>query len=58
MNSTQEDAKKTKRQLRLWPGVVIVVAQLLLWFVLPQLMPDEDLLGLVGPLICTVAFAA
>jgi len=55
MNPTQEDARKTKRQLRLWPGVVIVVAQLLFRFVLPVVMPDQDLIGLLGPVVCTLA---
>jgi len=55
MNPTQEDAKNTKRQLRLWPGVVIVVAQSLLWFVLPVVMPEQDLISLFWPLICTLA---
>src|SRR5215472_8550765 len=55
MNPTQKNAKEIKRHLRLWPGVVIIVALLLLRFVLPVVMPDEDLLGLFGPLICTLA---
>jgi outer membrane protein assembly factor BamB len=55
MNPAQEDAKKNKRQLRLWPGVVILVAQLLLRFVLPVVMPEQELIGLLGPPICTFA---
>jgi outer membrane protein assembly factor BamB len=36
------------RQLRLWPGVVIVILQWLLRFVLPGIVPDALLYGLLG----------
>src|SRR6516164_2042493 len=55
MNPTQEDVRRHKRPLRLWPGVVIVVALLLLRFVVPVLMPDQELIGLFEPLVCTLA---
>jgi outer membrane protein assembly factor BamB len=37
-----------RRPLRLWPGVVIVILQLLLRFALPVVAPDAQLYGLLG----------
>jgi outer membrane protein assembly factor BamB len=40
----------TRKPLRLWPGVVIVILQLLLRFVVPVVVPDALLVGvLAGP---------
>jgi outer membrane protein assembly factor BamB len=41
---------RARKPLRLWPGVVIVILQLLLGFVIPALVPDAMLVGvLAGP---------
>ena len=43
--------KSTERKpLRLWPGVVIVVLQWLLWLVIPWVVPGDDamMLGVFG----------
>jgi outer membrane protein assembly factor BamB len=37
-----------RRPLRLWPGVVIVIVQWLLWFVVPVVAPDAALVGMLG----------
>src|ERR1700687_1794785 len=44
-----------RRPLRLWPGVVPVVLQWLLWFVLPIVVPEATLYGLFGGLFCALA---
>src|SRR5262245_4283162 len=40
--------------LRLWPGVAIVIVQLLLRFVFPIISPDAALVGIVGGAIGAV----
>jgi outer membrane protein assembly factor BamB len=37
-----------RKPLRLWPGVVVVVLQWLAWFVLPRLVPEAALYGVLG----------
>jgi hypothetical protein len=34
--------------LRLWPGVVIVLLQSFAWLLLPRLIPDAALFGIMG----------
>jgi outer membrane protein assembly factor BamB len=41
-----------ERQLRLWPGVVAVVVQWLLWLVVPIVVPEATLYGVLGGLVC------
>jgi hypothetical protein len=36
------------RALRLWPGVVIVILQWLLWLVVPVVVPDALVYALIG----------
>jgi outer membrane protein assembly factor BamB len=43
------------RPLRVWPGVVAVVLQWFLFFVLPVVVPDAMLYGILGALVCAVA---
>src|SRR5215472_10675307 len=45
----------TRKPLRLWPGVVAAIVQLLLRFVAPLILPDDVLIAVFGGLICTVA---
>jgi outer membrane protein assembly factor BamB len=48
---------KTRKPLRLWPGVAAVVLQWLAWFVLPFLIPDGAMYGvLVGVLAGLIIF--
>ena len=44
-----------RKPLRLWPGVVIVILQLLLRLVVPVFMPDALLVGLLGGLVAGLA---
>ena len=46
--------KGERQHLRVWPGVVAVVLQWLLFFVLPIIAPDALLYGLMGALVCAV----
>ena len=54
MANAQTLESKRQRSLRLWPGVVIVLLQWLIWFSLPVIAPDIGsfavLSGLVGAL--------
>ena len=48
----------TRRQpLRLWPGVVIVVLQWLIWFAVPIAAPEAGLFGAIGGLAGGLAVA-
>jgi len=40
-----------RKPLRLWPGVVIVITQWLLWFVVPVVAPDAGLVGMLGGVV-------
>jgi len=44
-----------RKPLRLWPGVVIVIVQWLMRFVLPRVMPEELTKGVIGGMICGLA---
>lgn len=44
-----------RKPLRLWPGVAIVVLQLLLRFGLPLVMPDAMIYGVLGGVLAAVA---
>src|SRR5688572_22900648 len=39
-------------QLRLWPGVAAAVLQWLLWLVVPLVLPDYWIFGLLGAVLC------
>jgi len=52
MTQTQ---KGERQPLRVWPGVVAVVVQWFGFFVLPIIVPDAMLYGIMGALVCAVA---
>lgn len=57
-----EGMEKTGRlsqsgQLRLWPGVVIVVLQWVLRFVIPAIVPDGMIIGIMGGLLGVIGIA-
>jgi outer membrane protein assembly factor BamB len=57
-NVTNMTSPATKKPIRLWPGVVIVALQLLLWFVAPRLLSEQAAMySLLGAMICTLFFA-
>ncbi len=55
MPITQIDQPIPKKPLRLWPGVVAVVLQWLLWFVVPIVAPDATMFAVFGGLACALA---
>jgi outer membrane protein assembly factor BamB len=48
MNILQTGEGTRQKQLRLWPGVVIAILVLLLWFVVPLVGPDAVTIGVLG----------
>ena len=48
MTKPQADEPTRQRPLRLWPGVVIVVLQLLARFVVPEVFPEAAFYGMTG----------
>jgi outer membrane protein assembly factor BamB len=49
MTIAQTDAPRRRKPLRLWPGVVIVILQLLAPFVIPRLVPDSAIFVALAP---------
>jgi outer membrane protein assembly factor BamB len=45
----------SRKPFRLWPGVVLVIVQWLLWFVLPVVASDAGLIGMAGGAIAGLA---
>jgi hypothetical protein len=48
MDNTQTDAPAARRPLRLWPGVLAVALQWLARFVLPLVVPEATIYGILG----------
>jgi outer membrane protein assembly factor BamB len=48
MTTAQTDEPAKQKPLRLWPGVLAVVLQWLAWFVLPIVVPEAMLYGVLG----------
>jgi hypothetical protein len=48
MSTIQPVQPATRKPLRTWPGILIVTAQWLAFFVLPGLVPDAALYGIMG----------
>jgi outer membrane protein assembly factor BamB len=55
MTIHQTNEPTDRKPLRLWPGVAAVVAQWLLWYVLPIVAPDAGLVGMFGGALCAPA---
>ncbi|HEV3469448.1 MAG TPA: PQQ-binding-like beta-propeller repeat protein [Pyrinomonadaceae bacterium] len=55
MTDTQTDQTPPRKPLRLWPGVLILVLQLLSMFVLPAAVPGTLIVGMLGGLLGALA---
>jgi outer membrane protein assembly factor BamB len=55
MPTAQTDEPISRKPLRLWPGVVIVVLQLLSMFVLPVVVPKALIFAMLGGAVCALA---
>ena len=55
MAMAQTDNPTAQQPLRLWPGVIAVVLQWLLWLVVPLVVPDAAPVGVFGGLACGLA---
>jgi outer membrane protein assembly factor BamB len=51
MLKRKTDDLTRKKPLRLWPGIIIVVLQWLVWFGLPIVVPEANVLGMFGGLL-------
>jgi outer membrane protein assembly factor BamB len=54
MDTAQTDAPTSRKPPRLWPGVVIVVLQLLSLFVVPAVVPGALIFGMLGGAVCAL----
>jgi outer membrane protein assembly factor BamB len=48
MTIAKTDVPAEQKPLRLWPGVLVVVLQWLAWLVLPKVVPEAALYGMLG----------
>jgi hypothetical protein len=51
MTIAQTSETSPRKPLRLWPGVVIVMVQWLLWFVVPVVAPEAVLISVIGGVV-------
>src|ERR1700737_4213494 len=55
MTLTQNGGPNRAQQLRLWPGIVAVTLQWLLWFAVPIVAPEAIIFGMIGGLVGALA---
>ena len=55
MSLTPSDSSDRSRALRLWPGLVAVALQWLMWVVLPILVPEQGGTAVIGAFACGLA---
>ena len=48
MENNQKDESTRQKPLRLWPGVVAVMLQWMVWFIVPMLVPGAMPIGVLG----------
>jgi outer membrane protein assembly factor BamB len=51
---TQSESPRAK-PIRLWPGMIAAVVLLLVRLVVPLLLPESAILGVIGPVVCALA---
>jgi outer membrane protein assembly factor BamB len=55
MAVAQKEQVPSSKPYRVWPGACAAVLLALFWFVVPILMPDAMLLGVIGAFVCVLA---
>src|SRR5215813_14024763 len=55
MTTTKIDSSTSQQPLRLWPGVIAVALQWLIWFGVTAVAPDAMAGAIIGGLACTLA---
>src|SRR4030042_4707552 len=55
MTPSRDHGPTPRKPRRLWPGVVIVTLQWLGWFVIPRVVPEGAIYGVLGGLAAGVA---
>src|SRR5438105_4874856 len=55
MTTAPTDKPAEQKPVRLWPGVLAVVLQWLAWFVLPIIVPETMLYGMLGGAVGALA---
>ena len=56
MSNPQTDQSNHKR-LRLWPGLALLVVQLIAWFLVPLFFPKLAIFGVFAGIICALLIA-
>ena len=51
---TQSERPRAK-PIRLWPGMIAAAVLLLVRLVVPLLLPESAILGVIGPVVCALA---
>ncbi|MDQ3134820.1 MAG: PQQ-like beta-propeller repeat protein [Acidobacteriota bacterium] len=55
MAIAQTDEPVSRKPLRLWPGVIAAALLVLIKFVVPVVVPDATIFGVLGALVCALA---
>jgi len=55
MAIAQTDEPVSRKPLRLWPGVIAAALLVLIRFVVPVVVPDATIFGVLGALVCALA---
>jgi outer membrane protein assembly factor BamB len=55
MTTEKIDSSTSRRPLRLWPGVIAVALQWLIWYGVPVIAPEAFMGVMIGGLACTLA---
>jgi outer membrane protein assembly factor BamB len=55
MTAAKIDSSTSQQPLRLWPGVIAVALQWLIWFGVPVVAPDAMMGAIIGGLACSLA---
>lgn len=53
-NQPTEQSDQPRKPLRVWPGVVAVIVQWLLWSVVPIVAPDATMFAMLGAVACAL----